>query len=524
MSAGTDRENETNVGLLRRGRELMRLVGRGDPEFTAAMAARWSALPEVARTPGQTLGRHGVGCEGTHGVFPRCNLACTPCYHSRDANRVRVDGAHTVTEVEKQMRLLRKLRGPRAHAQLIGGEVSLLPAQAHADALQVMRDLGREPMSFSHGDFDYDYLRELALGPDGRRRFARLSFAAHFDMFMFGRRGIPRPADEVSLEPYRRRFAKMFATLRREHGVRSFLAHNMTVTPRNLDQVAEVIRGSHDAGYGMFSFQPAAFLGDDRRWHEKYRDATPDAVWAEIEKGAGTRLDYHVLENGDVRCNRTAYGFYVGSSWHPFLDGSDPRDLRVRDAFLARLGHISFTGVPRALVAAQLAAAAARHPSTVALAVRWAVRTVRRVGPVALLRAHRVRPVTFVMHQFMDADVVAPAWELTRAGRTSEDPAVRATQERLAACHYAMAHPEDGSLVPACVQHALLDPGENAALRTLLPLVEVRSSTGRRKDPGAVEEHGAGVDAAAAVCATPGQLLATPAPIGASAAGDAGKG
>ena len=120
--------------LLTRARALVRLLRFGDPEFTAAMAARWATLPEVARTSGQILGRHGVGCEGTHGVFPRCNLACTPCYHSRDANRVRIDGAHTVAEVEKQMRLFRRVRGPRAHAQLIGGEVSLLPAQAHAEA------------------------------------------------------------------------------------------------------------------------------------------------------------------------------------------------------------------------------------------------------------------------------------------------------------------------------------------------------------------------------------------------------
>ncbi len=462
------------MALRSRARELGSLVHRGDREYAAARRARWDALPEVVRTPGQILGRRGVGCEGTHGVFPKCNLACTPCYHSRDANRVRVDGPHTVREVSAQMRLLRRLRGPRAHAQLIGGEVSLLPPDAHAETLQVMREQGREPMSFTHGDFDYEYLEALALDDQGRRRFGRLSFAAHFDMFMFGRRGIERPADERALAPYRAAFAAMFTRLRREHRVRSFLAHNMTVTPRNLDQVADVVRDSHDAGYGMFSFQPAAFLGDDRRWHERYRDATPDAVWAEIEAGAGRRLDYRVFENGDVRCNRTAYGFYVGGVWHPWIDGDDPRDLEVRDAFLERMGHISFTGPPPPLVAAQVAWVLLRRPGTGALALRWLVRTVARVGPATLLRHRRIRSVTFVMHQFMDADVVAPAWELTQQGVTSDDPALRATQERLAACHYAMAHPQDGTLVPACVQHAVLDPVENVALRRLLPIVERR--------------------------------------------------
>ncbi|MFP3989734.1 radical SAM protein [Streptomyces sp. E11-3] len=464
------------MGLLSTLRSLERATRPYDPEFTRAMERRWAELPEAARTPGQIIGRHGVGCEGTHGVFPRCNLKCTPCYHSRDANAVRVDGPHTVEQVTAQLGLFRELRGPRAHAQLIGGEVSLLPPDDHADALAVMRAHGREPMSFTHGDFDEEYLRALALGPDGRPRFGRLSFAAHFDRFMYGRRGIERPPNERALHPYRARFAAMFARLRREHGVRYFLAHNMTVTPGNLDEVAEVVRDCRDMGYGMFSFQPAAFLGDERRWKERYREATPDAVWAEIERGAGTRLDYDVFHNGDVRCNRTAYGFYLGRRWYPFLDGSDPRDLAVRDAFFRYLGRVSFTGTPPGLLAAKLARVALRHPGTVVTAVRWLARTVRRVGVGRLLRHRgRVRPVTFVMHLFMDAEQVAPAWELMRRGETSADPVLRETQERLSACQHSMAHPSDGTLVPACVQHSVLDPAENARLRTLLPLVEVRT-------------------------------------------------
>jgi hypothetical protein len=192
-------------------RAAARAVRPVDPEFAAALARRWAGLPQTARTPGQVLGRHAVGCEGTHGVFPRCNLACTPCYHSRDANQVRVDGPHTLAQVRAQMALLRDRRGPRAHAQLIGGEVTLMSPDDHAEALAIMRAYGREPMSFTHGDIDYGYLERLVLGPGGRPRLRRVSFAAHFDSLMFGRRGIPRPADEASLNPYRERFAAMFA-------------------------------------------------------------------------------------------------------------------------------------------------------------------------------------------------------------------------------------------------------------------------------------------------------------------------
>jgi len=246
------------VDVKARIRAVVRAARPADPEFAAALAHRWAGLPASARTPGQVLGRHAVGCEGTHGVFPRCNLACTPCYHSRDANQVRVDGTHTLAQVRAQMGLLRARRGPRAHAQLIGGEVTLLDPDDHAEALAIMRAHGREPMSFAHGDFDYDYLEKLVLGPGGRVRLRRVSFAAHFDSLMFGRRGIPRPPDEASLNPYRERFAALFARLRRERGVRYFLAHNMTVTPTNLGQVAAVVRGCRAMGYGMFWSTPAS--------------------------------------------------------------------------------------------------------------------------------------------------------------------------------------------------------------------------------------------------------------------------
>ncbi|AZI58363.1 radical SAM domain-containing protein [Nakamurella antarctica] len=449
------------------------------PGTKAALARRWAELPAGARTKSQTLGQHAVGCEGTHGVFPKCNLACTPCYHSRDANQVAVDGDHTRTAVAEQMALLQQIRGPRAHAQLIGGEVTLLPPDDHAATLRTMRDAGREPMSMTHGDFDYDYLEAVALGSDGKRRLDRMSFAGHFDMFMFGRRGIARPADEAALTPYRQKFVDMFQRLETDHGVRHFLAHNMTVTPRNLDQIAGVVQTCHAMGFGLFSFQPAAFVGDDRRWHDGYRAISDDDVWAEIERGAGTRLPFKPLQNGDERCNRTAYGFYVGPQWFSILDENIPADLRLRDAFMSYLGGVNFSGTPAPLLIVKVLRSVARHPSLVTKFGGWLIRKARDVRSdvgLKMILTNKIRPVTFVMHSFMDAKDVAPAWAAMQRGEQLTDPTLRATQERLQACSYAMAHPETGELVPACVQHGVLDPGENVALRALLPLAPVTSN------------------------------------------------
>ena len=453
------------VAGVRRFLEASRPVHR---DTVAALQRRWETLPDDARSPQQLLGRRTAGCEGTHGVFPRCNLACTPCYHAREAQGVRTDGPHTIAEVERQMAYLRTTRGTGQHAQLIGGEVTLLGPEDHARALEVMERHGRKPMSMTHGDFDYDYLHDLAIAPDGSRRFRRLRVAGHFDSLMLGRRGVPRPRSEAELDAHRRRFVAMFERLRAQHGVGFDLAHNMTVTPRNLGEVASVVRSCAGLRFGMLSFQPAAYVGNPRRWKENFRAVTIDDVWAEIERGVGTRLPWAHLQMGDARCNRSAYGILAGGRWTPILDDRDERDLRVRDRFLDAFGGMDFERAPAALVAAA-ARVVARHPAVVPAAAGWAARFVRRSGARRLLTG-RPRALTFVVHAFMDAEVVKPAWEGLQRGETAGDPRVRAAQERLQACSYAMAHPDEDRLVPACVQHSVLDPQENLVLRRVLPL------------------------------------------------------
>jgi hypothetical protein len=141
------------------------------------------------------------------------------------------------------------------------------------------------------------------------------------------------------------------------------------------------------------------------------------------------------------------------------------------------------------LLLPRLARVAVANPRLVPLTLRWLWRTVRRVGGLGALLRHRVVPMTFVMHRFMDADVVAPAWDLLERDERSDDPRIKETQERLLACSYAMAHPETGRIVPACVQHCVLGPVENRELAQLLPLP-------RRRDASALEPEEASATSA----------------------------
>mgnify|MGYP005821738265 CR=1 FL=1 len=86
-------------------------------------------------------------------------------------------------------------------------------------------------------------------GPDGSVRLPRVSFAACFDVTMRRRHGMPRQHAEADVRARRPASAAMFAELRRRKGVRSYLAHNMTVTSENLGQVPEMAREVAWIGY-----------------------------------------------------------------------------------------------------------------------------------------------------------------------------------------------------------------------------------------------------------------------------------
>jgi len=150
-----------------------------------------------------------------------------------------------------------------------------------------------------------------------------------------------RPRSEAELNGHRRAFVSMFQDLRRRKGLRSYVAHNMTVMAANLAEVGQVARDVSRMGYQMVSFQPAAFVGDDRRWPSDHRGVRIDDVWTELEADLGQRLPWEALQFGDPRCNRTAFGVLVGSTWVPVLDPASPRDLAARDLYPSRYGGLT---------------------------------------------------------------------------------------------------------------------------------------------------------------------------------------
>jgi len=132
----------------------------------------------------------------------------------------------------------------------------------------------------------------------------------------------------------------MFQELRRLRGLKAYLAHTMTITSENLDQVAEVVRPVPAMGYSMMSFQPAARVGDPRRWDDDDPGVSIDQVWRRIEDGVGHSINWDALAFGHPQCNRTAFGLRVGERWIPLLDAESASDLALRDRYLADYGPL----------------------------------------------------------------------------------------------------------------------------------------------------------------------------------------
>jgi len=157
----------------------------------------------------------------------------------------------------------------------------------------------------------------------------------------------------------------------------------------------------------------------------------------------------------------------------PVVDDLDQADRDFAAAALEAFPGNMITSDP-ITVSARIARSLAASPAVVPDGARWLRRFIARSG--GLSSAWRdIRPMTFVMHQFIDAADTAAAWEHIELGTRADDERILEAQERLESCAYIMGHPDRGESVPACVQHSVLDPAENRELARLLPLPTRRS-------------------------------------------------
>lgn len=380
-----------------------------------ALSRAWARVPAELRSPRQFLGRQYAGCGALIGAMPRCDFACRGCYLGEDANRI---PAASLAGVEGQLRRLREWLGEGGGVQITDGEVTLRDPAELVWIVQRARRLGLIPMLFTHGEGirrDPELLRRLML--EG----GLTEISIHVDTTQRGRR-YRGAASERELHPLRDEFAELIRRLRRETGQPLDAASTVTVTPENLDEVADVIRWMvRNDAFKMVSFQPIAQVG--RTEDGLGGQVTPEAVWGRIEEALAEHRDErapladHQGWLGHPDCSRFVQGVVRKSAdgrarFVPLLRADAADEHEVLAEFLDRLGGLTFRLDASARALARALGVLAAHPRFLTSRVLpLLLRLARRAAPEGRLRflwnrlrgRERLSYLNIVSHHFMSA-------------------------------------------------------------------------------------------------------------------------
>ncbi len=407
------------------------------PEKSALLKARWESLPAELQTPHQLSGRHLTHCGFITGAS-FCSFHCTHCYLPKNANEVPIPA---LVDVKAQIEASRRAQGPGGGLQITGGDVAdaYWRAGRPDELVEIVRHtvaVGLVPMLMTHGQTLIEqpaFLRRLLI--EGGLR----QIAVHVDMTQAGRHGFPigRIKSEADLHPVRESFTALAVAMRRETGLPLELAHNCTVTERNIASIPDLVRWFLAEPERTHIWRNLSFLpeADTGRTVFSQQPVTPQRVWEAICEGVGQSLDGHAYIGGHPDCNQGTTLLMSRRTGRcvPLLP-TDEKSKALLVELVTAFGGISTMTTDAdpvgtggsSLLPWRLAGALARSPG---LALRAAARVLALVrhgilpgGHLRDLVAGRAHTINIGTHNFMDAAQVAQA---------DRDPVVKA---RLDAC------------------------------------------------------------------------------------------
>jgi hypothetical protein len=363
--------------------------------------------------------------------MPKCDFSCSGCYLNAEANRAR---ALPLSEIKGQLQQLRAWLGPAGNVQITDGEVTLRDESELIEVIAYARAIGLVPMLMTHGEM---LRRRSGLLERLMERGGLAELSIHVDTLQRGRRdGYAQARTEADLDGLRGEFADMIRTARALTGCRLESASTVTVSQKNLEGVAGIVRwflANADA-FKMVSFQPLAQVG---RTDPLQQGINPDELWLRIAEGTG---DPAIRRGegwlGHPACSRFVQGLVVkrrkGVEFVPLYRRDQVDEIQVLDELLRRVGGCSFRLDNRARAWRRACRILAQHGGFI---IR---RLLPRLG--SLLRRTRSLKANYmciVSHHFMSA-----------AGTSTPEG-----KERLATCAFRVAI--NGKLEPMCAVNAL---------------------------------------------------------------------
>ncbi len=326
----------------------------------------------------QMGGRWPIGCVALE-ITQRCNLDCTLCYlseHSEAVKDVPLD------EVFRRIDLICRHYGPNTDVQITGGDPTLRRRDELVAIVRRVRERGLRPTLMTNGrKATRELLEELAAA-------GLVDVAFHVDTTQ----GLKGYRNEVDLNALRSVY------LDRAQGLPLSVMFNTTVHDGNVDAIPDLVRffRANAGRLRTASFQVQAATG--RGVHEKKTAITLDAVAGQIERGAGTPINFRSSMIGHPRCSRYGLCFEVNGRLYDALDESE---------FVARLqsatAHLVLDRGDRRKVAKEFFAWLAVNPRHWASVLEWTAAKAWRMKADLTAARGRINTLSFLIHGFMDA-------------------------------------------------------------------------------------------------------------------------
>jgi pyruvate-formate lyase-activating enzyme len=353
------------------------------PGESAMDRARAAITSAGCASAGQQMGlRWPIGCVALE-VTQRCNLDCSLCYLSENSEAVK---DVPLEEIFRRIDLIFSHYGKHTDVQVTGGDPTLRDRDELSAIVARISSLGMRPTLMTNG---IRASRSLltALAAHGL-----VDVVFHVDTTQ-QRKGY---ATEQALNRVRTEY------LDRTRGLGLSVMFNTTVHDGNVAQIPELVEffRAHAGAIRTASFQLQAATG---RGVQRGRGVviSPESVWRQIELGAGTSLNFEASRIGHPGCNRYALCLEANDTlYDAFSDVSFITDLQAATAGMALPRN------DRLAALTNFAAWLSLHPRFLYPIAKWlAARAWTMKGDLVRSRG-RVRTLSFVIHNFMDAQAL----------------------------------------------------------------------------------------------------------------------
>lgn len=329
--------------------------------------------------PWQMLGRRmAIGCVALE-VTQRCNLDCTYCYLSENSEALK---DIPLQEVLRRVDMIHAHYGDHTDVQITGGDPTLRKRDELMTIVRYIKSKKMRSSFFTNGiKATRSLLEELC--ENGVE-----DVAFHVDLTE-GRKGYKT---EMELCEVREEY------IERARGLPLSVFFNTTVFPANFHEVPDLIKFfvKHCDVVRMAAFQIGADTG---RGTERERVAiTPDTVQAQIEAGAGTKLNFGSASAGHAHCNRLGYGVVVGERVYDFMQ--DPEFVAK---MVDKTAHVVWDRAQKWRTIERMATAIVTNPSLLTGFVSRGARGLWTLRRELVANRGKIGKLSFHIHNFQDA-------------------------------------------------------------------------------------------------------------------------